>query len=79
MSNVKSLCNLVVGRKYYIIDKEKDVLTKDIFDNKIKFMLVDILEQPNPYINKYIKLYRFLSDNGEFVFKKDDSKVLFIE
>ena len=79
MSNVKSLCNLVVGRKYYIIDKEKDLLTKDMFDNKNKFMLVDIVEQANPYLNKYVKLYRFLSDHGDFIYHKDDSKVLFIE
>ena len=79
MSNIKSINELVMGTKYYILDKKKHVLTKTSFD-MIKYMLVDLHQNDSIYSNSSDrKVYRFLGDNGEFVYHKSDSDAVFIE
>jgi len=69
-----------MGTKYYILDKKKHVLTKASFDTMIKYMLVDLHQNESIYSNSSDrKVYRFLGDNGEFVYHKSNSDAVFIE
>jgi len=69
-----------MGTKYYILDKKNHVLTKTSFDTMIKYMLVDLHQNDSIYSNSSDrKVYRFLGDNGEFVYHKSDSDAVFIE
>ena len=51
-----------------------------LWELNIKYMLVDLHQNESIYSNSSDrKVYRFLGDNGEFVYHKSDSDAVFIE